>query len=70
MARRSLSIRVFRLGAEPSDDLSDNTTPQQRLAMMWPLALDAWSLSGRPLPRYARDRMPLHVIRVPSPRRG
>lgn len=65
--RHSLPIRVFRLGAEPSDDLSGSTTPEHRLAMMWPLALEAWSVSGRPLPRYTRDHMPIHVIRTLSP---
>ena len=70
-ARHSLPIRIFRLGAEPSDDLSGSTTPEQRLAMMWPLALEAWSVSGRPLPRYARDGMQIYVVRTPSrPRSG
>ena len=68
-ARRSLPIRVFRLGSEPSDDLSGSTTAEQRLAMMWPLALEAWRVSGRPLSRYARDRMPIHVVRNPEPAR-
>ena len=69
-ARHSLPIRVFRLGAEPSDDLSGSTTPAQRLAMMWPLALEAWSVAGRQLPRYAREEIPVRVIRTPSPLRG
>ncbi len=62
-ARAGWPVRVFRLGEEPSDDLSDRTTAEERLAMMWPLAVDAWTTSGRRLPRYARDRMPVRVIR-------
>ncbi len=42
-ARASWPIRRFRLGEEPSDDLSDSTTPEERLAMMWPLTVDAYS---------------------------
>ncbi len=49
-ARAAWPARVFELGREPSDDLSDRTTAEERLAMMWPLAVDAWTTSGRPLP--------------------
>ncbi len=31
--------------------------------MMWRLALDAWAVSGRPLPTYSRSEMPGRVIR-------
>lgn len=62
-ARAAWPVRVFRLGDEPPDDLSDRTTPEERLAMMWPLAVSAWTASGRPLPEYPRHRMPVRVIR-------
>ena len=62
-ARAGWPVRVFRLGEEPSDDLSDRTTAEERLAMMWPLAVDAWTASGRVLPEYPRDRMPVRVVR-------
>ncbi|HUG54144.1 MAG TPA: hypothetical protein VMR21_11095 [Vicinamibacteria bacterium] len=58
-ARRSWPIRVFQLGEDPSEDLSATTSVAERLAMMWPLALEAWSLSGRPLPSYARGQTPV-----------
>ena len=61
-ARASTPIRVFRLGEEPGDDLSDCTTPEERIAMMWPLAVDAWTSAGRRLPGYSRDRMPGRVV--------
>ncbi len=67
-ARGSWPVKVFRLGAEPGDDLSDLTTPEERIAMMWRLAVDAWISSGQSLPEYTRDRMPGRVIRMP-PRR-
>ena len=64
-ARRSWPIRVFRLGEEPGDDLGGSTTPEERLAMMWPLAVDAWTSAGRSLPAYTRDRMPARIVRRP-----
>lgn len=67
-ARASMMIRVFRLGEEPGGDLSACTTPEERIAMMWPLALDAWTSAGRRLPGYSRDRMPGRLVRTPSPR--
>ena len=56
-------MRKFKLGEEPSDDLSDTTTPSERLAMMWPLAVEAWALAGRPLPTYDRSTIPIRIYR-------
>jgi hypothetical protein len=56
---------VYRLGAEPGDDLSGTTTAEERLAMMWPLALEAWTLAGLSVPGYARHETP--VARRPWP---
>ena len=67
-ARSSWTIEVFRLGEEPGDDLSDRTTPEEGIAMMWRLAVDAWTSAGLRLPGYTRDRMPGRVIRAPFPR--
>ena len=61
--RRAWPLRRYELGAEPSEDVSATTTPEQRLAMMWELALQAWQLSGRELPSYARHEMPGKVTR-------
>jgi hypothetical protein len=52
-------VRVFRLGEEPGDDLSATTTAAERLAMMWPLAVEAWTFAGRPLPDYTRGETPV-----------
>ena len=52
-------MRVFRLGEEPGDDLSGSTTAEQRLAMVWPLTLEAWALAGLPIPTYARHETPI-----------
>ena len=60
-ARRSWPVRVYRLGAEPGDDLGPTTTAEARLAMMWPLALEAWTLAARPVPTYARAETPVSL---------
>ena len=57
--RAQWPVAKYRLGEEPSDDLSATTTAEQRLQMMWPLAVEAWALSGRALPAYERHEMPV-----------
>lgn len=57
-ARSAWPIRRHALGREPLDDLSGETTPAQRLAMMWELAVAGWRISGRELPTYDRQSMP------------
>jgi hypothetical protein len=64
--RRDWPLLAYPLGHEPGDDLSATTTAEERLAMMWPLAIEAWTLSGRPFPEYARDAMPVRVLRPPA----
>ena len=60
-ARRSWPVRVHGLSDAPREDLSATTSVEERLAMMWPLAVEAWSLTGRPLPTYARGEVPVTV---------
>ena len=62
-ARAHWPVRKFRLEDAPGPDLSTSTTAQERLAMMWPLACEAWALAGRAMPDYPRHRMPIRVIR-------
>ena len=61
--RRNWPVHKYTLGAEPSDDLSGQTTPEQRLEMMWPLALEAWLLTGKPIPDYSRAETPIVLAR-------
>jgi hypothetical protein len=62
-ARREWPIARYDLGDEPSDDLSDVTTPTERIAMMRELAETAWRLAGRPLPTYERKDIPGRIFR-------
>ena len=61
--RQLWPIRVFKLGEEPLDDLSATTTVAERLAMMWPLAVEAWRVAGLPIPEYSRSEAPTKLIR-------
>jgi hypothetical protein len=62
-ARAQWPVRRFRLGEEPPDDLSDVTTAAERIAMMWPLAEEAWKIAGRPWPVYDRQSIPARLFR-------
>jgi hypothetical protein len=60
-------VHKYRLGAEPSDDLRASTSAEQRLAMVWQLTLEAWALTGKPLPTYERRNAPVtKSVRKPS----
>jgi hypothetical protein len=61
-ARAEWPVAVHRLD-EDDDDLSDVTTADERIAMMWPLAQEAWRLAGRPIPDYDRAHTPIRVFR-------
>lgn len=63
-ARSQWPVRRYAVGAEPDDgaDTADMSA-EERLAMMWELALQAWTLSGRPLPDYSRRDAPGRVLR-------
>ena len=63
MARRPWVARVYRLGDEPGDDLSEVSTPEERLAMLAELSRRMWAMTGRPVPAYPRAGMPGHVVR-------
>ena len=46
------------LGTPPACNVRDETTVDERLAMMWPLAREAWSVAGLPIPDYERASTP------------
>jgi hypothetical protein len=61
-ARADWRVVVRRLD-ECDDDISDVTTAAERIAMMWPLAEEAWRLAGRPIPDYDRAHTPCRAFR-------
>jgi hypothetical protein len=60
-ARQAWPVRILALGEESPDRDSPETTAEDRLLMMWTLAVDAWSLSGRPMPIYSRSETPIRL---------
>ena len=55
------TIRVVKLHDQDIDcDLAD-TTPADRIGMMWQLALDAWAFMGEPI---AEPGLQRHIVRV------
>ncbi len=61
MGDRDTSIRVTRLRDQGQEPDLRQTTPAERIGMMWQLALDAWAFKGEPV---AEPRLPRHVVRV------
>ena len=59
-ARKDWPVVVRRLGDE---EPVDETTPEQRIAMMWELVVQAWAIAGKPIPDYDRAHMPVRVLR-------
>lgn len=64
-ARGAWPVRRYRCEEEPANDLSGSTTAEERLAMMWPLALETWTLTGRVLPTYSRSEAPVRKFILP-----
>ncbi len=61
MSDTERTVRVTKLRDQGSEPDLKNTTPEQRLGMMWQLALDAWAMMGDDC---AESRLPRHVGRV------
>jgi hypothetical protein len=59
VSERNIQVRKTSL-KEENDDLK-NTTPAERWAMMWQLALDAWAFKGEPI---AESRLQRNIVRV------
>ncbi|MCI0492885.1 MAG: hypothetical protein L0Z07_08105 [Planctomycetes bacterium] len=53
-------VRKSALAEQGKEDDLRNTTAEERLKMMWQLALDAWAMKGEKV----EPRLPRHVVRV------
>jgi hypothetical protein len=63
MERATYATRLIRPGErQPPDDLL-RTTPEERLEMMWPLAVDAWAFMGNPIDESRLQRHIVHIVR-------
>jgi hypothetical protein len=54
-------IRVVELHDQEKDADLEDTTPAERIGMMWQLALDAWAFMGEPV---AEPGLSRHIVRV------
>lgn len=63
-ARRAWPVRLVALGSEPPNRLDRSTTPEERLAMVWTMTVEAWQLSGRPMPAYPRAATPVRLSQL------
>jgi hypothetical protein len=59
--RTDWPVRVVSRGDEPPAGLA--TKPEERIEMMWELAVQAWRLAGLPIPDYDRANTPIRVVR-------
>ena len=61
MDRSRLRTRLRKLADQGLEDDLAGTTPAERIAMVWPMTLDAWAFLGDP---GAESRLQRHVVRV------
>ena len=61
--RRALERRSWPGKLATTHEPAQLATAEERLASMWQLALDAWSIQGKELPDYTRDQIPGRLIR-------
>jgi hypothetical protein len=54
-------LQVVALHDQDNNADLENTTPAERIGMMWQLALDAWAFMGEPV---AEPGLPRHIVRV------
>lgn len=62
--RDPLPVRVFRLGEEPSDDLSSSTSAEARFEMVAMLSARMVEFNPTPPPSPTRRGFPVRVIRL------
>lgn len=65
-ARASWPVKKTRLGDEDEPAAPPGASPSERVAMVWTLTLDAWAMTGQPLPDYARADAPGLVRPTPE----
>lgn len=56
-------MRRVRLGEEELTDPRDESTVDERIAMVWTLTRQQWAFAGLPLPSYTRCTIPGRLVR-------
>ncbi|MCC6319003.1 MAG: hypothetical protein IT361_15090 [Gemmatimonadaceae bacterium] len=57
--KRRMTVRITSLGSEDAGDPRMGGSVDERVAAVGVLTLEAWRLSGRQLPSYTRNAMPV-----------
>ena len=55
---------------DPEPSLLHTTTAAERLAMMWPLAVEAWAMAGKPIPDFKWPEAPVRIFQRKTRRTG
>ena len=63
--RSGWTVRKRHLHDAEPDDLS-NTSPGERMAMVWPITMTAWAFKGEPV---GESRLQRHLVRIHRGRR-
>jgi hypothetical protein len=58
---RIRAVRVISLHGQDSDSDLQDTTPSERIGMMWQVTLDAWAFKGEPV---AESGLPRHIVNI------
>lgn len=61
--RPDITIKVVPMHSDAASDPRVGGTAEARLAMVTELTLLGWELSGKPMPTFARENMPMKVFR-------
>ena len=56
--RHSMTVRIVPLRSQEAGDSRVGGTVTERLALVAELSLRSWSLTGKSMPRYAREVIP------------
>ncbi len=55
------NVRIISLHDQDSDSDLRDTTPSERIGMMWQVALDAWAFKGELV---AESGLPRHIVSI------
>jgi len=62
--KNKIMIRIRDLHKQEQDKDLENTSPSERIGMMWQLTLDAWAFKGE---KFAEPGLQRHIISIQRP---
>lgn len=66
-ARRNWPVSAVSPSFNDDVALARSTSSEERLAMMWTISLDAWTMTGEEYPHYERHNMPGRLLSPDEP---